>query len=204
MASPQMWTDGLQTEGNNVVAGENLAGQDFIRPTPVEGTNGDFSFPLDLGPGTNPLSYKGAAVTNLFYWMNRAHDLHYAYGFDEAAGNFQLYNFGRGGLGGDPVYAYAHFGARALGAGQLENAYFSLRSTSDGGQPEVAMFLSAAPGPNGDFFYTAVMTNVCDGVRVYRWSKFLPGAKCLSMFQGAAMEEAWMVFPGRNTLLLRC
>ena len=41
-----------------------------------------------------------AAATNLFYWANRAHDLHYRYGFDEAAGNFQQSNLGRGGVGG--------------------------------------------------------------------------------------------------------
>lgn len=35
------------------------------------------------------------------------HDLTYHYGFTEAAGNFQLENFGKGGKGKDPIIAYA-------------------------------------------------------------------------------------------------
>jgi hypothetical protein len=44
-----------------------------------------------------------AAATNLFYHLNFMHDALYRLGFDEAAGNFQADNFGRGGLGNDPV-----------------------------------------------------------------------------------------------------
>ncbi|KAJ7186854.1 hypothetical protein C8R46DRAFT_1058231 [Mycena filopes] len=42
-----------------------------------------------------------ATVTQLFYTTNMVHDLYYRYGFDEVAGNFQQYNFGRGGEGND-------------------------------------------------------------------------------------------------------
>jgi len=38
------------------------------------------------------------------------HDWLYGYGFDEASGNFQVDNFGRGGSGGDPVLAEAQDG----------------------------------------------------------------------------------------------
>ena len=44
-----------------------------------------------------PSTYRPAAVTNLFYWNNIIHDVQYQYGFDEAAGNFQVNNYGRGG-----------------------------------------------------------------------------------------------------------
>ena len=47
------------------------------------------------------------AVTNLFFWSNRYHDRLYQLGFNEAAGNFQQDNFGRGGLGNDFVRAEA-------------------------------------------------------------------------------------------------
>ena len=46
-----------------------------------------------------PSAYRPAAVTNLFYWNNLIHDIQYQYGFDEAAGNFQVNNYGRGGAG---------------------------------------------------------------------------------------------------------
>ena len=42
---------------------------------------------------------------------NLLHDVHYHYGFDEAAGNFQVNNYGHGGLGGDPVQADAQDGS---------------------------------------------------------------------------------------------
>ena len=42
-----------------------------------------------------------AAVTQLFYVNNWLHDWWYDSGFNEAAGNAQHNNYGRGGLGGD-------------------------------------------------------------------------------------------------------
>jgi hypothetical protein len=58
----------------------------------------NFNFPVLLGPtAPNPLAFTDAANVNLFYWINRAHDLFYTYGFNEAAGNFQANNYGRGG-----------------------------------------------------------------------------------------------------------
>ncbi|RMA64690.1 M36 family metallopeptidase [Ulvibacter antarcticus] len=44
-----------------------------------------------------------AALTNLFYCLNVVHDVSYIYGFDEAAGNFQYNNYGKGGLENDRV-----------------------------------------------------------------------------------------------------
>ena len=42
-----------------------------------------------------------SAETQLFFLTNFLHDFFYDLGFDEAAGNFQASNFGRGGLEGD-------------------------------------------------------------------------------------------------------
>ena len=50
-------------------------------------------------------------MTNLFYWNNIMHDVTYAYGFNEAAGNFQVNNYGKGGLGNDDVRAEAQDGS---------------------------------------------------------------------------------------------
>ncbi|MGZ8833975.1 MAG: CARDB domain-containing protein, partial [Thermoanaerobaculia bacterium] len=52
--------------------------------------------------------------------------------FDEAAGNFQVQNFGRGGAGGDPVFALARASGR-------NNAYY--QHAPDGSSPTIAMFL---------------------------------------------------------------
>ena len=197
VASPLGWTDGKETAGNNVVAGENLAGTGFIRPTPTQGVKGEFNFPLQIGAGYYPLNYPDAAITNLFYWMNRAHDLHYQYGFDEQAGNFQMNNFGRGGAGGDPVFAYAHYGSQSLGLGQFENAFFSLFGSSDDGvQPEISMFISGGVGPLGDFYTDGSYDSL---VMVHEYThgvSFRLARQVYSTFQGGAMGEAWSDFYG--------
>ena len=43
---------------------------------------------------------KRAAIINNFYVSNMMHDISYAFGFDEASGNFQQKNFGKGGAEG--------------------------------------------------------------------------------------------------------
>ena len=197
VASPLGWTNGAETAGNNLVVGENLTGADFVRPTPTQSVNGDFTFPLQLGPGNHPLNHPDAANTNLFYWLNRAHDLHYQYGFDEQSGNFQADNLGRGGVGGDAVYGYTHYGTQALGAGDVENAFFTLAGAADDGvQAEVAMFLSAATGANGDFFTDGAYDAQ---VMVHEYTHGVSNRlarQVYSTFQGAAMGEAWSDFYG--------
>jgi subtilase family serine protease len=79
-----------------------------------------------------PFGSEASAETGLFFAMNFAHDFFYDLGFDEAAGNFQADNFGRGGAAGDPLFALA----RAEGR---NNAYYS--HAPDGSSPTIAMFL---------------------------------------------------------------
>lgn len=79
-----------------------------------------------------PFNSEGSAETFLFFAMNFAHDFYYDLGFDEAAGNFQADNFGRGGVGGDPLRAKA----RALGRNNANYVH-----TVDGNSPTINMFL---------------------------------------------------------------
>src|SRR5262249_46684352 len=117
VASPFGWhdTDGApgaeftDTEGNNVDAQEDRDANDTGGFRPDGGSSLDFDFPLDLTQ--DPSQYEAAAITNLFYLNNTLHDVHYKYGFDEAAGNFQVNDYGRGGIGGDPVQADAQDGS---------------------------------------------------------------------------------------------
>src|SRR5262245_1237046 len=73
--------------------------------------DGNFSFPVDLTQQPTTENYQKAAQSNLFYWVNRYHDILYSFGFNEVAGNFQTNNFGLGGRGGDPVLAEAQDGS---------------------------------------------------------------------------------------------
>ncbi|QRV95408.1 extracellular metalloproteinase MEP [Ceratobasidium sp. AG-Ba] len=95
------------TVGNNVIAQSNWAGgQDWKNNfRPDGGPSLVFDFPYD---GTqNPRQNVNTSVTQLFYLSNMYHDLMYLYGFDERSGNFQQYNFGKGGFEGDGVVMHA-------------------------------------------------------------------------------------------------
>lgn len=150
IASPKGWLSGTETAGNNVIAGTNViggtcrVGVDHCPPPPVTAKSPslDFTFPVEVGPDApHPTSFPDASATNLFYLVNRAHDLFYLAGFDEAAGNFQQDNFAKGGAGGDPVYAYALYGSAGSGFAQLNNAAFSLNE-NDGTPPRLVMYVN--------------------------------------------------------------
>jgi extracellular elastinolytic metalloproteinase len=142
LASPFGWhdTDGAVgpeftiTRGNNAHAytDRNNSNTPDVGGEPNGGPSLTFDFPLDLTQP--PQTYGDAAVTNLFYWCNVAHDLFYLYGFTEPAGNFQANNYGRGGVGGDYVRCEAQDG------GGVNNANFSTPA-ADGGTPRMQMYL---------------------------------------------------------------
>ncbi|KAH9251009.1 hypothetical protein BASA81_011185 [Batrachochytrium salamandrivorans] len=96
-SSPEGWTTGTQTVGNNVDARDERSG------APGRGSNGvfDSNHNPDAQP-TTPDNVQASAV-NLFYIGNFMHDFSYQYGFTEATGNFQKNNFGKGGRGNDAV-----------------------------------------------------------------------------------------------------
>jgi cysteine-rich repeat protein len=148
VASPYGWhdTDGspgaefTDTRGNNVYAQEDLDASNSGGARPDGGAGLDFVFGYDAA--VQPGSYEDTAITNLFYWNNRIHDILYHYGFDEAAGNFQQNNYGNGGAGSDPVQADAQDGAAT------DNANFG--TPPDGSDPRMQMFRwlhpSVSPG----------------------------------------------------------
>ncbi len=148
-ASPFGWhdTDGLAgaefttTEGNNVTAYADTDSDQQPDPGRPDGGAGlDFDFDVDLSK--EPIDSQAAAITNMFYWANRLHDITYAYGFDEASGNFQTNNYGRGGLGGDPLRAEAQDGFTT------NNANFF--TPPDGSPPRMQMYLFTNTSPERD------------------------------------------------------
>ncbi|KAH6584677.1 hypothetical protein BASA61_007323 [Batrachochytrium salamandrivorans] len=96
-ASSEGWTKGYKLTGNNALA-KSKRGKTFKTTT-----LGIFS--VDFDPTLPPQTPRNTAVgvINAFYVANTFHDVFYAYGFTEPAGNFQQKNFGRGGKEGDPV-----------------------------------------------------------------------------------------------------
>jgi extracellular elastinolytic metalloproteinase len=112
-------------------------------------SNGDFLTAADLTVTPATVGNRNVAVQNLFYFNNIVHDVLYRHGFTEAAGNFQVDNFGKGGAGNDPVNAEAQDGSG------LDNANFA--TPADGSSPRMQMFLWSGTG--GDAFVTVAGTD---------------------------------------------
>jgi hypothetical protein len=140
-ASPFGWhdTDGAPgaestfTIGNNVLAQDDINGNNGTGASAAGGPDLHFDFPFDLT--MQPNTYLDGSLTNLFYMNNILHDVLYHYGFDEASGNFQENNYGNGGTGSDSVNADGQDGSGT------NNANFS--TPPDGGTPRMQMFLWA-------------------------------------------------------------
>lgn len=146
VASPFGWldTNGVEgheftyTRGNNVWAFEDRMNDNT--PSEAEsafgGPNLNFDFAYD--PAGSPIQNRQAATTNLFYLNNKMHDFTYRYGFNEAAGNFQVKNYTNQGLGRDAVLAQSLDGSE-LPEPTLNNANFA--TPPDGNSGRMQMFL---------------------------------------------------------------
>ncbi|MBK7946635.1 MAG: M36 family metallopeptidase [Flavobacteriales bacterium] len=147
-ASPYGWhdTNGVagaefsDTRGNNCFAQEDADANNTGGTRPDGGATLDFDFPIDFAQA--PSTYLPAATTNLFYWNNLMHDVWYQYGFNDPAGNFQENNYGRGGVGSDPVDADAQDGSGT------NNANFG--TPPDGSNPRMQMYRWTYTTPNRD------------------------------------------------------
>jgi hypothetical protein len=89
--SPLGWIDGAGTslEGNNATSHVGWRDQPGLAES-----SAIYDYPF----GTTR-----SALVNTWWAVNELHDWLYARGFDEQAGNFQADNFGKGGLGNDPL-----------------------------------------------------------------------------------------------------
>lgn len=150
-ASPFGWhdVDGAEgaeyfhTQGNNVIAVNDQSSKGLswmYNGTPyefegfAESSTLNFDFPIDF---SSSLYQSGeASTTNLFYMNNMMHDVWYQYGFTEAAGNFQVNNYGKGGIGSDEVYAFSQTGEML---GEMNNARFG--TPPEGQNPFMVMFM---------------------------------------------------------------
>jgi extracellular elastinolytic metalloproteinase len=149
LASPQGWHyapggNFTTTRGNNVFAYEdpNNDNNYVTNYSPDGGPGLVFDFPVDFAQ--QPVTYRDAATTNLFYWSNIMHDVWYQYGFDEGSANFQLENLNKeGGVGGDPVLAEAqdsrNIPVPPPGVTTRNNANFS--TPREGVAPRMQMYL---------------------------------------------------------------
>ena len=138
---PWLAPTATQTSGNNAQAYADLFAPDGFTAGDVFGqvsTPGsdlfDYVYNPALLPGANNNQIQ-ATITQAFYTINYLHDWFYDAGFDEAAGNTQGNNFGRGGLGGDFIFVEV----QDYNVSNNANALVP----SDGGSPRIQMGLFA-------------------------------------------------------------
>ncbi len=181
-ASPNGWIPAGNSimDGNNVHAcADENANNSCDAGEPIC-TNGNCDFAINLS--SDPSNSKDAAVANLFYWNNIIHDIQYLYGFDEAGGNFQENNFGRGGSGSDSVNADALDGSG--------NCNANMSTPPDGGNPRMQMFTCnrASPDRDGDYDNAVIVHEYGHGISIRQVGG--PGtSSCLNNTQQAG--EGW-------------
>jgi hypothetical protein len=134
---PWLAADATVTLGNNVDAyldmnpPDGLTAGDFRAAI---GSNRTFDGTYDVTAGPDATrAQETASVVQLFYDVNFLHDWFYDAGFNEAAGNAQIDNYGRGGIGGDNLRAEAHDYSGRNNANMLTPA--------DGGRPRMQMYI---------------------------------------------------------------
>jgi hypothetical protein len=150
--SPAGWLAGAQTtiniRGNNARAYLDSDANNAADSGGTAVSDGNFLTAADLAQAPTTTGNKRVAVQNLFYLNNVIHDILYRHGFDEAAGNFQVDNFGNGGAGNDPVNAEAQDGSGT------DNANFS--TPTDGSSPRMQMYLWTGSAPDAYVTVTGV------------------------------------------------
>jgi large repetitive protein len=185
VADPWLAPEATETNGNNADAYVDFGAPDGLTPgidfraDVTSPRSFDRTFDTTVGPVAT-VDQSKAAIANAFYTVNWLHDYWYDSGFNEAAGNAQLNNFGRGGAEGDPMRVEVQ--DNFLG-GSRNNANMS--TPSDGTRPRMQLFtwsgprtatLTLTPGGNvavgtasfgpANFEITALVTLASDGVGV--------------------------------------
>lgn len=127
----------VETTGNNVDAYVDLAAPDGLGAGDFRADStsaGVFDRTYDVTQAPNfSTDQQKASIAQLFFDNNFLHDWFYDAGFDEAAGNAQTLNFGRGGVEGDSLRA------EGQDYSGLNNANMS--TPPDGFRPRMQMYV---------------------------------------------------------------
>lgn len=176
------------TRGNNGVAQnnwQNASGNYLSLPRPIS-QELDFQYDYSLEEADFS-KYSNASVTQLFYTSNLYHDLLYKLGFNEEAGNFQINNNGKGGVGNDFVYLNAQDGSA------FNNANFA--TPPDGQTARMRMYMWNKTQPFRDCSFEA-------GVVIHEYTHGLSNrltggpanSNCLNQLESGGMGEGWSDF----------
>ena len=118
------------------------------------------------------------------------HDKLYELGFTEAAGNFQSNNFGRGGLGNDPVQAEAQEGYYNNSPNHQDNASFSTPPDGSSGLMQMYVFTGPTPARDADFDTEVILHEYTHGLSNRR----VGGGVGITALQSKGLGEGWSDF----------
>ena len=191
--------DRSRTVSNNVIAQDDRGGTNSSGSPVVVGGD-DFTSTPDLT--MEPDTYTPAAVVNLFYWSNFYHDITYRFGFTEAFSNYQVDNFGNGGVGGDPFIGDAQDRADPPAPSDPTsscNANFDTNAL-EGSPGRVQMFVcdSAIPRLDGDFSSGTIIHELHHGLASRITSGLHGGVQGGGLGEGGGdfQDIAFLVKPG--------
>lgn len=196
-ASPGGWIpDGAnETQGNNVDAyadrnDDNLPDDARPQGNPYR----VFDFSLDLA--SEPADYLAASIAQAFYAGNVFHDRLYLLGFDEAAGNFQQDNYGRGGTGYDPVRIEIQDGASLRDGSHVNNANFTVFSDGHPGRLQAFVWNRSTPDRDAALDTEVIYHELAHGVS----SRLIGDGFGLSGTQSRGLAEGWSDFIAMSLL----
>jgi len=173
------------TEGNNCFAYADLKAPNGFSAGDVVGkitSAGVFDYTYDHMKAASTANNLQNSLVGMFFHVNWLHDRWYEAGFDEASGNAQKDNFGRGGKAGDPVLAEGN------DFSGTDNANMS--TPADGASPRMQMFEFKGPGPiSRTSNHEALITFHEMGHLIT--NRLVGNANGLTNQQGAAMGEGW-------------
>jgi hypothetical protein len=172
------------TDGNNCTAYADLKAPNGFGPGDVIGkvsSPGVFDYTYNHKKAATDSTNLQNSLVGMFFHVNWLHDRWYEAGFDEASGNAQKSNFGRGGIGGDPVLAE---GADFSGT---DNA--NMATPADGVSPRMQMFTFTGTNPTRTSNHEALIT--FHEMGHYITNRLVGNANGLTNVQGEAMGEGW-------------
>lgn len=175
------------TRGNNCIAYADLQGPTGLGQGDVLGkvsAPATFDYVYDHTLDASDANNLQNSLVGMFFHVNWLHDRWYEAGFDEAAGNAQADNFGRGGVGGDPILAEGN------DFSGTDNANMS--TPADGASPRMQMFEFLGPQPSKPTRtsnHEALIT--FHEMGHYITNRLVGNSNGLTNQQGRAMGEGW-------------
>lgn len=183
---PWLPANAKTTDGNNCIAYADLAEPNGLGPGDVLGKVSSprtFDYTYDHTKAASNATNLQNSLVGMFFHVNWLHDRWYEAGFDEASGNAQKDNFGRGGVDGDPILAE--------GNDFSGNDNANMATPADGASPRMQMyeFFGPQPKPTRTSNHEALIT--FHEMGHYVTNRLVGNANGLTNTQGEAMGEGW-------------